>query len=127
RCDEIGLDGSKKPQGHHCRTYTNAMKMRSALTYGFGRIYERGNVAWHCSDGKEYKGNPSISTQVSRYMLALKRRKHASGELAMSSRAITANHIRQIFEFNNQPEMLTPVPFQQTSRNSQKSLDDWGG
>ena len=45
----------------------------------------------------------------------------------MSSRAITAHHIRQIYDYNNTPESLAPVPFQQTPRNAEKSLDDWGG
>ncbi len=123
------------------------MKMRSSATYGFGRIHSRGNMSWHSLDGKEYLGNPSISTLVARYMLALKRRKvlssqilirnyasysliiiqHARGELSMSSRAITAAHILQMYNYRNQPERLVPVPIQQISRDTPKSLDNWGG
>ena len=50
------------------------MKMRAALTHGFGRAYERGNLLW-TKCGEKWVGNPSNSTFVSRYMHALKRRK----------------------------------------------------
>jgi hypothetical protein len=52
------------------------MKLRSALTYGFGRDYDRGNRQWALNKGNgEWEGNPSVSTQVARYMVALRKRK----------------------------------------------------
>ncbi|KDR76101.1 hypothetical protein GALMADRAFT_247303 [Galerina marginata CBS 339.88] len=125
-CDEVGPDGRQKGENEHRCTFANAMKMRSAATYGFGRILARGNTPWQSTDGVEFRGNPSISTEVSRYMLALKKRKHARGELPMSSRAITAEVIRDIYKFNNLPENLTPRPIKHTSRET-KSMADWGG
>jgi hypothetical protein len=57
-------------------TYTHAMKLRSALTYGFGRQYDRGNRQWTLNKGNgEWEGNPSVSTRVARYMVALRKRK----------------------------------------------------
>lgn len=47
-----------------------------ALTYGFGRKYDRGTQAWSFSkDTVKWEGNPSISVQVARYMVALRKRK----------------------------------------------------
>ncbi|KAF8958230.1 hypothetical protein BDZ97DRAFT_1668802, partial [Flammula alnicola] len=125
-CDDITPDGRRKGVTEHRCTFANAMKMRSSASYGFGRIYSRGNAPWRLKDGINYEGNPSISTEVSRYMLALKKRKHANGELPMSSRAITSDIIKQMFDFNNLSENLIPRPIRQTSRQ-EKSLADWGG
>jgi len=75
RCDSINPDGSEKPSTEYRRAYTHAMKMRSALTYGFGRLYSRGNSPWSSRDGIRWEGNPSVSPQVGRYMVALRKRK----------------------------------------------------
>jgi len=49
------------------------------MTYAFGRIYGIGSQAWQRStnaNGTVSKiGNPSISEEVSRYLLSLRRRK----------------------------------------------------
>ena len=49
------------------------------MTYAFGRIYGIGSQAWQRStnaNGEVTKiGNPSISEEVSRYLLSLRRRK----------------------------------------------------
>jgi hypothetical protein len=69
-------DGSKKDLKDIPRTYSHAMKLRSALTYGFGRKYDRGTREWSLNkETAEWEGNPSISVQVARYMVALRRRK----------------------------------------------------
>lgn len=50
--------------------------MRAAMTYAFGRLHGLGPTPWHSSeDGAGTEGNPSVSTQVSSYMLSLRRRK----------------------------------------------------
>jgi hypothetical protein len=51
------------------------MRMRAAMTYGFGRLNSRGTTPWHLTENGEWRGNPSISQQVSRYMVSLRRRK----------------------------------------------------
>jgi len=76
RCDTINPDGSKKDETDVPRTYTHAMKLRSALTYGFGREYNRGSREWVLNkDSGEWEGNPSVSIHVARYMVALRKRK----------------------------------------------------
>jgi len=76
RCDTINPDGSTKDPTITVSTYTHAMKLRSALTYGFGRQYARGNRQWILNkENGEWEGNPSVSVQVARYMVALRRRK----------------------------------------------------
>jgi len=50
--------------------------MRAAMTYAFGRLYSCGNRSWQMDESRGVMvGNPSISTEVSDYMLALHRRK----------------------------------------------------
>ena len=50
--------------------------MRAAMTYAFGRLYGCGNRSWQLDESREVMvGNPSISDEVSNYMLALRRRK----------------------------------------------------
>jgi hypothetical protein len=76
RCDIINPDGSEKDLKEIPRTYSHAMKLRSSLTYGFGRKYDRGTREWSFNkETTEWEGNPSISIQVARYMVALRRRK----------------------------------------------------
>jgi len=52
------------------------MKLRSALTYGFGRRPDRATQPWTLNkQNGEWEGNPSGSIQVGRYMVALRKRK----------------------------------------------------
>src|SRR6202035_2773174 len=76
RCDEIGLDGSKRPVSEERGTYSHAQKMRAAMTYAFGRLHGLGSLPWHESESLgKMVGNPSMSTAVSSYMISLRRRK----------------------------------------------------
>lgn len=78
-CDEINLDGSKKPSTQERSTFGHAQKMRAAMTYAFGRVHGLGNMQWH-EDAitRRMVGNPSVSDTVSLYMLSLRRRKVSS-------------------------------------------------
>jgi len=50
--------------------------MRAAMTYAFGRLYGCGNQSWQMDEFRGVMvGNPSISTEVSDYMLTLHRHK----------------------------------------------------
>ena len=77
RCDTINPDGSEKQSTEVVPfTFSHAQKLRSSLTYGFGRQYKRGNNAWvFKTDAGEWDGNPSLSTEVARYMISLRKRK----------------------------------------------------
>jgi len=79
RCDTIGLDGKPVPLNSPRGSFTHAQKLRASMTYAFGRIYGIGSQAWQRStnaNGTVSKiGNPSISEEVSRYLLSLRRRK----------------------------------------------------
>jgi len=45
------------------------------MTYAFGRLYSCGNRPWQMDESQGVMiGNPSISDEVSNYMLALHRR-----------------------------------------------------
>jgi hypothetical protein len=79
RCDTIGLDGKPVPPNTARGSFTHAQKLRASMTYAFGRIYGIGSQAWQRFtnvNGTVTKiGNPSISEEVSRYLLSLRRRK----------------------------------------------------
>lgn len=52
------------------------MKLRSAITYGFGRHYRCGTTPWSQNLATQrWEGNPSVSVSVSRYMLSLRKQK----------------------------------------------------
>jgi hypothetical protein len=59
----------------HCKdkTHSHALKMRAAVSFHYNEL-GRGATAWH--EGRDgWIGNPSLSQQVSHYMLSLQRRK----------------------------------------------------
>ena len=73
RCDEIGLDGVRKPSSMIRMSYSHAQKMRAAMTYAFGCICGLGTLPWHKSEVTgQMVGNPSVSDTVSSYMVSLR-------------------------------------------------------
>ena len=60
----------------HCanKTYSHALKMRAAISFRYNE-FGRGTDSWHQGKDREWMGNPSLSKDVSRYMLSLQRRK----------------------------------------------------
>ncbi|KAJ3803644.1 hypothetical protein F5876DRAFT_54272, partial [Lentinula aff. lateritia] len=89
-CDSLNLDGSIKDPKEIRNGYTHAQKIRAAFTYGFNRIAGLGLATWeHSEVTGQMKGNPSVSSLVSSYMVSLRRRKVQGGEAATSARAIT--------------------------------------
>jgi hypothetical protein len=75
-CDDIGLDGKPKDPSISRDSYSHAQKMRAAATYGFGRLNGLGSIPWQKSEvSGKMLGNPSISEDVSRYMISLRKKK----------------------------------------------------
>ncbi|PPR02923.1 hypothetical protein CVT26_009778 [Gymnopilus dilepis] len=123
-CDVRNPDGSFKRSDEYTRTFSHAMKMRSSATYGFSRIPQVGNTPW-AQANEQWVGNPSISYQVTRYMVSLKRRKFRDGGLhTMSSRAITSSDIRKLYDFNNSEGRDIILPYSGSTPRSEK---EWGG
>ncbi|KAI1782501.1 hypothetical protein LXA43DRAFT_1103924 [Ganoderma leucocontextum] len=102
--DNVNPDGTHKPWSEKRVSYSYAMRMRAALTYKFGRLSTRGNLEWTMGEDGKWKGNPSLSLQVSRYMVSLRRRKAQDGETTMSSRAITTSVLRDLHLINSRTE-----------------------
>ncbi|KAJ3555760.1 hypothetical protein NP233_g12131 [Leucocoprinus birnbaumii] len=102
-CDEILPNGEKRPPTEIRSSYTHAMKMRAAVTYNFGRVFQLGGLPWHYNQASDkMEGNPSISPLVSTYMLSLRRRKVRDGITAVSVRAITPELLAQLFKYNKE-------------------------
>ena len=137
RCDEVRSDGTTRTIGEARATYTSATKMRSAVTYLIGR---GANTPWNSDDGIHYRGNPSLSVEVSRYMLTLKKCKvcfvfhldlvffknilqHALGARAMGSLAVTSDMINEMYAIKSPPnQILLPVP---QACYKDRGLDNW--
>ncbi|THU99899.1 DNA breaking-rejoining enzyme [Dendrothele bispora CBS 962.96] len=95
------------------------------MTFTFNRL-GHGLVAWHESEVTgEMKGNPSVSQALTSYMVSLRRRKVQEGETPTSSRAVTAEIIGQMFDFNHQPENWELGSYKPTSRKDARK--QWGG
>ncbi|KAH9007804.1 hypothetical protein EDB84DRAFT_1671914 [Lactarius hengduanensis] len=124
-CDELNLDGTKRPSNEVRATYGTAQKMRASMTYAFGRLHGLGSMDWHCSEGGSMVGNPSVSEMVSWYMLSLHRRKVRAGEAATSASAITADTLKKLYDFNRRPENWDLKDY--TPGTKKKDGDQWGG
>ncbi|KAH9009450.1 hypothetical protein EDB84DRAFT_1658745 [Lactarius hengduanensis] len=110
QCDELNLDGTKRPSNEVRATYGTAQKMRASMTYAFGRLHGLGSRDWHCSEGGSMVGNPSVSEMVSRYMLSLHRRKDT---------------LKKLYDFNRRPENWDLKDY--TPGTKKKDGDQWGG
>ncbi|KAJ3892984.1 hypothetical protein GG344DRAFT_44188, partial [Lentinula edodes] len=127
-CDSINLDGSIKDPKEIRNGYTHAQKIRAAFTYGFNRIAGLGLATWERSEVTgQMKGNPSVSSLVSSYMVSLRRRKVQGGEAATSARAITPEYIGRMYDFNHRPENWNIRPYQPSKRNKENENQQWGG
>ncbi|KAN0074520.1 hypothetical protein V8E55_011932 [Tylopilus felleus] len=130
-CDSITLDGKMKPCSKERGTYSHAQKMRAAMTYVFRCLHGLGDMPWHRSEvTNKMLGNPSVSTQVSSYMCALRRRKVQMGEVAISTQAITSDLLYKFYHYNHQPshwDIHPYIPAMDLESHSQSQLHDWGG
>ena len=76
RCDEISLDGNRKPVGAVRSKYTHAQKMRASMTHIFGRDFGLGKQDWTKNEQTgRMTGNPSTSHLLGTYMVSLRNRK----------------------------------------------------
>ena len=56
-------------------SYSHALKMRAAVSWGFARRYKCDHQQYRVVANGPYDGNPSLSYEVGRYMISLQRRK----------------------------------------------------
>ena len=56
-------------------TYSHALKMRAAISWGFARDYQCGHQEYKTRQGARWDGNPSLAYEVGKYMVSLQRRK----------------------------------------------------
>ncbi|KAJ7721541.1 hypothetical protein DFH07DRAFT_972230 [Mycena maculata] len=106
-CDTQNLYGKTKNVGDIRLAFTSAQKMRAAMTWTFNQFPGMAKVSWHQSEVTgNFVGNPSISDVVSKYMMAVKRRKVHAREIATSACAIEPELLRKLYHFNNSNERL---------------------
>ncbi|EEB89550.1 hypothetical protein MPER_12335, partial [Moniliophthora perniciosa FA553] len=123
-CDDTNLDGTKKSPDELRSSYSHAEKQRAAFRFG----YEQHGLmdTWRESEvtGKML-GNPMTSPVVSKYMSGLKRRKVQSGETPTSSRAITEEDIRLMYNVTRAPiQEVKSIP---SKPRKDRNPSDWGG
>jgi hypothetical protein len=56
-------------------TYSHAVKMRSALSFGFVQYMNKNPMVWQKLPSGENWGNPSLSMVVTTYMKSLRKKK----------------------------------------------------
>ncbi|KAI3614842.1 hypothetical protein WG66_003324 [Moniliophthora roreri] len=125
-CDSIKLDSTLRPKSEIRSGYQHAQKQCASATFGFGQIYRLGNLPWHESDSKpgHMVGNPSVSQQVSLYMVSLRHRKVKNGEEPMSAHAITPDIIGHMYDFNRKSENFDIKPVIAQKRNKDDKNPD---
>ena len=72
-CDILDSQNNTQMQ-YNNKTYSQALKMRSAISFHYNEL-GRGSNSWYQGHDGSWIGNPSLSNTVSRYMLSLQRRK----------------------------------------------------
>ncbi|KAF9472357.1 hypothetical protein BDN70DRAFT_938255 [Pholiota conissans] len=125
-CDEMNpLDGSERPVDATPKSYGYAQKLRAAMTHIFGRTFQLGTTIWteNLETGAAW-GNPSVSHQVSSYMVSLRNRKARTGSTPTSARAITWTTLQMLYDYNHQPENWDPKVYDPSHLSS---LNQWGG
>ncbi|KAK0471479.1 hypothetical protein IW261DRAFT_1670580 [Armillaria novae-zelandiae] len=105
-CDNVDMHGVSKAPHEPQKSYSHAQKLRASTTYGF-RKGGRGKVPW---DRAKVSRNPSISDVVSSYMLGLRKRKVAKGEIPTSTRAISPGTLWRFYDHNHAPENWNASP-----------------
>lgn len=62
------------------------------MTHTFGRVYGLGSTPWYKDEAAGcMRGNPSVSSKVSSYMLGLRNRKARSGEVPSTYKCTSCN------------------------------------
>ncbi|KAF8899474.1 hypothetical protein CPB84DRAFT_1815663 [Gymnopilus junonius] len=102
---------TSKPQNQIHDSYVHGQKMCASMTYLFGQIL--GLVS-----GK-MTGNPSISEQVSSYMMSL--------WTCKATHAITSETLKKLYNENNKPENSKIKVYEPSLWSQAADIDDWGG
>ncbi|KAK0223279.1 DNA breaking-rejoining enzyme, partial [Armillaria fumosa] len=105
-CDNVDMHGVSKAPHEPQKSYSYAQKLQASTTYGFCKG-GRGKVPW---DRAKVSRNPSISDVVSSYMLGLRKRKVAKGEIPTSVRAISPGTLRRFYDHNHAPKNWNAGP-----------------
>jgi hypothetical protein len=111
RCDEIDLQTQEiRDLSVPRATYAHAQKMRAAMSHKFGRDLGLGTMPWTENPVKpgKFVGNPSLSPQVSQYMVSLQRRKVRT-QVLYPGHIAASSHMRICrSELVNKPQVLVP-------------------
>lgn len=59
-------------------SYSHALKMRAAISWGFMREKKCSHAQYRCNSNGEWEGNPALAFEVGKYMVSLQRRKVCS-------------------------------------------------
>lgn len=87
-CDPSYADGTPKPASQLRSSYSYAQQIRAALAHAYANSFNRGSEKWakiysseqntqaeKVLNSERYKGNPTTSVILRKYMIALRKRK----------------------------------------------------
>ncbi|KAK7043113.1 hypothetical protein VNI00_008467 [Paramarasmius palmivorus] len=125
-CDAQNPDGDMKDDDDYRSGYSHAEKERAAILWGYQQV---GLVEpWRVDEetGKT-SGNPIASYQVSKYMANLKRQKVQLGEKPMSSRAVTAKMIKEMYNASREDGNFDINIIKAKTKKEKASSTKWCG
>ncbi|EPS93783.1 hypothetical protein FOMPIDRAFT_1079789, partial [Fomitopsis schrenkii] len=80
--------------------YGTAQKMCTTINHKFGGDFGFGDQTWGKQVDRKFVGNPSLSKELSQYMISLRRHKVYASEEVTSARAITHETMHQLWLHN---------------------------
>ncbi|EPS97342.1 hypothetical protein FOMPIDRAFT_117668 [Fomitopsis schrenkii] len=129
KADNLDLySAEKKDFSIPCVKYGTAQKMRAAINHIFGRDFGFGDQTWGKKADGKFVGNPSLSKELSQYMISLQRCKVYAGDEVTSARAITHKTMRQLWLHNvayKDPEDDNGSSMKR--KRKQEHPEDWTG
>ncbi|KAJ7471505.1 hypothetical protein B0H11DRAFT_1730133, partial [Mycena galericulata] len=119
-CGNTDLKGKELQSSNEERFgYGHAYKMKSAILDKFRKL-GTGREPWVRGSDGQWGGNPAMSNEVSDYLHGLHREKVQAGETSLSSRAITLDELKLMYDFSNADHRSDPENYRRTRTQTSK-------
>ncbi|KAJ7459527.1 hypothetical protein B0H11DRAFT_1737189 [Mycena galericulata] len=123
--DRINIEGDRTEE--YRRSASNAEAKRCAILHEFATKCGLGKTPWHLDDSGRWVGNPANADSVIGYIYSLRRRKVRAGEGPKSSKAMTPDVLKAMFEYIRQNGRTDCKAYQEKLKNrkDRKGSDEW--